>query len=92
MLRSAIEVKAFASTDVERRRCDQVLKNKRKIVQSFFDWVKPILAATTYSFNGNEAHSSGPIKQNKSTGPSRGVVISKNFRGNFQTPSGLRVE
>lgn len=40
VLRSAIELWASASTAVESRRRDEVLRNKRKIVQSFFDWVK----------------------------------------------------
>jgi integrase len=39
-LRTAIELWASASTGVETRRRVEQLKNKRKIVQSFFGWVR----------------------------------------------------
>jgi site-specific recombinase XerD len=40
VLRTAIELWASASTGVETRRREEQLKNKRKIVQSFFSWVR----------------------------------------------------
>jgi site-specific recombinase XerD len=40
VLRTAIELWSVASTGVETRRRQEQLKNKQKIIQSFFDWVK----------------------------------------------------
>ncbi|MDQ3285738.1 MAG: phage integrase N-terminal SAM-like domain-containing protein, partial [Actinomycetota bacterium] len=40
VLRTAIELWSVASTRVETRRRKEQLKNKQKIVQSFFDWVR----------------------------------------------------
>ena len=40
VLRTAIELWSVASTRVETRRRKEQLKRKRKIVQSFFDWVR----------------------------------------------------
>lgn len=39
VLRTAIELWSVASTGVETRRRKEQLKNKQKIIQSFFDWV-----------------------------------------------------
>ena len=39
VLRTAIELWSVASTGVETRRRREQLKNKQKIIQSFFDWV-----------------------------------------------------
>ena len=40
VLRTAIELWAAASTGVTSRRRNEVLRNKQKVVASFFDWVK----------------------------------------------------
>lgn len=40
VLHTAIELWASASTGVETRRREEQLKNKQKIVRSFFDWVR----------------------------------------------------
>jgi integrase len=40
VLRTAIELWSVASTGVETRRRKEQMKNKQKIVQSFFDWVR----------------------------------------------------
>lgn len=39
-LRTAVELWAGASTGVSSRRRGEVLQNKRKVVEAFFDWVK----------------------------------------------------
>lgn len=39
VLRTAIELWSVASTGVETRRRKEQLKNKQKIIRSFFDWV-----------------------------------------------------
>lgn len=40
VLRTAIELWSVASTGVETRRRKEQLKNKQKIIRSFFDWVR----------------------------------------------------
>lgn len=40
VLYTAIELWASSSTGVETRRREEQLKNKQKIIQSFFDWVR----------------------------------------------------
>jgi hypothetical protein len=40
VLRTAIELWSSASTGVESCRRNGVLKNKRKVVQSFFAWIR----------------------------------------------------
>lgn len=40
VLRTAVELWSVASTGVETRRRKEQLKNKQKIIRSFFDWVR----------------------------------------------------
>ena len=40
VLHTAIELWASASTGIESRRRDELLKSKQKVVQSFFNWVR----------------------------------------------------